>query len=344
MSGEVAFVVPGALDQRTGGYLYDRHMVEGMRALGREVGVHELPGRFPDADDATHRFAATAPAAVRVVDGLALPAFADCVAELARPWVALVHHPLCLETGLAAEDAERLRALESGLLTQADRVLVTSRHTQGDVEALGIAPARIGVVAPGTRKPAAAPRAREAPPRRLLAVASLTARKGFPVLIEALGAVADQDWTLRIVGSAERDPTEARHVQRALEGAGIAPRTQLLGELEGAALDDAYRDADLFVLAPWHEGYGMVFAEALAHGLPVVGTSAGAVHDTVPPSAGVLVEPGDAQALADALREMFEDRALYDLLARGACSAGATLPDWPASVGQFANVLDRVMR
>ena len=79
------FVVPGQIDQRTGGYIYDRRIVQGLRALGWTVQVHELAGRFPQADELAHASAAAvietiSPGAVLVIDGLALPALSGCAA------------------------------------------------------------------------------------------------------------------------------------------------------------------------------------------------------------------------------------------------------------------------
>jgi glycosyltransferase involved in cell wall biosynthesis len=96
------------------------------------------------------------------------------------------------------------------------------------------------------------------------------------------------------------------------------------------------------VLPSFHEGYGMVFAEAMAHGMPIVAARAGAVPDTVPDSAGLLVPPGDAAALAAALRRIIGDHGLRRRLAAGAREAGAALPDWPQSVAAWAAALDRL--
>src|SRR5262245_38723304 len=134
------FVVPGPLDQRTGGYIYDRRIVEGLRALGWSIQVHELAGCFPQTGEiaraaAVQAIAQLPPQALPVVDGLALPAFADVIDRLPRPWVALIHHPLALETGLARAEASALAALERRLLARAGRVIVTSRGTRRDVAA-----------------------------------------------------------------------------------------------------------------------------------------------------------------------------------------------------------------
>jgi len=91
---------------------------------------------------------------------------------------------------------------------------------------------------------------------------------------------------------------------------------------------------------PWFEGYGMAFAEAIAHGLPVVGTRAGAIPDTVPADAGVLVPPDDVEALAAALRRLIEDPRERGRLAAGA--RAATFPTWQEQAARFAAVLDRL--
>lgn len=341
---QVHFVVPGALDQRTGGYLYDRRIVEGLRAQGTAVTVHELAGRFPFVDDAAREAAAAAlPAigeALPVIDGLALPAFADLTDRLPGRWVALVHHPLALESGLAEDQVAAFGRLEQGLLPLATRVIVTSPHTQADVAAYGVPAARIGVVLPGT-DPAPLARGSGGPGVALLCVASLTPRKGHLVLLEALAGLLDLEWHLTCVGSLDRDPQTAQAIGAAIARLGVDDRVSLVGEQDEAGLAPLYDRADLFVLASYHEGYGMVLAEALARGLPIVATKAGAIPGTVPPSAGMLVEPGDCAAFAGALRQIMSEPSLRDLLCAGAASERERLPGWADAVRAFSAELDR---
>jgi glycosyltransferase involved in cell wall biosynthesis len=350
VSGPLHWIVPGRIDQVTGGYLYDRMIVEGLRARGHEVRVHELPGSYPLADGPTMRraeaVAAGLPDGARVViDGLALPGLAGIAAGALRRLrtVALVHHPLFLETGLTAAAAAVLRRVELDLLARMDRILCTSPCTAGVLRDLGLPADRIATVIPGTA-PAGRPACRgtEAPDRalRLLCVATVTARKGHAVLVEALSRLGRTDWRLCCVGSLTRDPESVAGLRAAIDAAGLGGRIELAGEQPPESLGRHYREADLFVLASWYEGYGMAFAEALAHGLPVIGTTAGAIPSTVPADAGLLVAPGDAAALADAIATLLADRDRLAALRAGAVRAGAALPDWPTQAARFAAALE----
>jgi glycosyltransferase involved in cell wall biosynthesis len=271
-----------------------------------------------------------------VIDGLALPAFRD---NLPRPWVALVHHPLALEAGLEAADAARLADVERRMLAAAARVIVTSPQTRRDLAAYDVVDARVGDVLPGT-EPAALARGSGGPDVALLCVASLTPRKGHLVLLEALAGLRDLPWRLTCVGSPERDPAMARAIGAAIERHGLSARVRLIGEQSEAGLRPFYDTADLFVLASHHEGYGMVLAEALARGLPIVATSAGAISDTVPAAAGILVPPGDPAALAAALRRMLTEPGLRRDLAAGARAARERLPSWADAAQAFAAELE----
>jgi hypothetical protein len=151
------FVLAGDGQARTGGDGYDRRIVAGLRALGWQVGALPLAGAWPRPDAAARSAAQAAidtlpDGSLVVADGLAFGALPELAARHAARlrWVALVHHPLHLETGLEAATAARLRADEARALRSARRVVVTSRRTAGDVAALGVPPARIAVVEPGT--------------------------------------------------------------------------------------------------------------------------------------------------------------------------------------------------
>ena len=156
----IAFLVPGALDQLTGGYLFDRHVVEGLRASGRAVDAIELAGQFPEPDAAALVAASQALArlpdgTVTVIDGLALLAVADCLEREAKRLriVAFVHHPLADETGLSERERHRIATLEARLLKLVRGVLAPSESTARLVAAYGVPRARIAVTPPGTAKP-----------------------------------------------------------------------------------------------------------------------------------------------------------------------------------------------
>jgi glycosyltransferase involved in cell wall biosynthesis len=340
MRAPLHVVVPGPLDQRSGGYIYDRRIVEGLLALGWEVEVHELAGAFPDVDEVARRtaaavLAAIAPPGLCVIDGLALPAFTGLEERLPQPWVALVHHPLALETGLAPAAAQALAEIERRLLSGAARVIVTSAGTRRDLAAYDLDDRRIGVVLPGT-DPAPLAKGSGGPCLALLCVASLTPRKGHLVLLEALHELAGLDWRLICVGSGARDPGCAQEIALARDRLGLRARVELVGERAEAEIGPYYDQADLFVLASYHEGYGMALAEALARGLPVISTTAGAIPGTVPDDAGLLVAPGDPRALAVALRRVMTDPALRAGLIAGARAARARLPAWDDAARAFA--------
>jgi glycosyltransferase involved in cell wall biosynthesis len=348
----LAFLVPGPLDQLTGGYLFDRRIVAGLRVAGRDVAVGELAGAFPAADDLARAsfaaFLAGLPdGADATVDGLALAGGEECLPrEAARlRLVAFVHHPLAQETGLSAAEAARFAALERRLLPLLRGAICPSAETSQALVRYGVAPPRVAIVPPGTTKPdpPLAPRSGSNGPLQLLCVATVTPRKGHLVLIEALASLGDCDWRLLCLGSVTRDPAAAAALSAAIARHRLEGRVTLAGEWPPERLSAAYAAADVFVLPSFHEGYGMAFAEALAHGVPIVGTAAGAIVETVPQDAGILVAPGDAPALASALRQIVSDGELRQRLAAGAARAGAALPDWGTTVRRWAGAFDRLV-
>jgi glycosyltransferase involved in cell wall biosynthesis len=162
------------------------------------------------------------------------------------------------------------------------------------------------------------------------------------VLVEALARVRDLDWSLTCIGSLDRDPATARSVRSKISATGLGRRITLAGECPPQRVARAYREADAFVLPSFHEGYGMVFAEAMAHGLPVIATTAGAIPETVPHQAGLLVPPSDSQALARALRRVIVEPAFAARLAAGSRAEGARLPGWAQATEAWETAFDRL--
>jgi glycosyltransferase involved in cell wall biosynthesis len=280
-----------------------------------------------------------------VIDGLALPDLEQAVMAHWRRLrlVALVHHPLAEETGLSRAAAERLMRREAVALQRFRGVVCPSARTGAAVAAYGIPPDRIVVIPPGTATPDRPSRSRRGAVRSFLCVASVIPRKGHRVLVAALARLRDLDWQMLCIGSLDRDPRTSRSIRQLISAARLRRRITLAGEQPPRMVMRAYRAADCFVLPSLHEGYGMAFAEAMAQGLPIIATAAGAIPETVPREAGLLVRPGDAAALARALRRVIAEPALAIRLAAGSRAAGARLPDWRRAAERWGQLLESAL-
>lgn len=341
------FAIPGDLASLTGGYAYDREVIARAPAFGVEIAHLPLPQGFPapSADDLreTERLLrGVDPDAALVIDGLAFGAFThDLLRALPPKTVALVHHPLALETGLSAPEAQRLAASERRALSHAVQVIVTSPSTKQTLVAdYGVAASHITVAIPGVAR---APRARgsQGTPH-MLAVGSVTPRKGHDVLVDALIGMTALDWRLTIAGSLAWAPDHARMVAAKVEAAGLSGRVSLAGEVDDAALQALYSSADIFVMPSLHEGYGMALGEAMVRGLPIIATTGGAAAETLPAGAAVKVAPGDAVALRDALSRLICDDRLRTQFASAAWEAGQALPSWDDTARIVAGVLAHI--
>ncbi len=344
-AGHLVLAFPGDLDTRTGGYLYDWRLAVELEARGWRVERLSLAASFPfptTADlDAAGKLLARLPDRTTVlIDGLAFGAMPDAVAAAAPRLnvVALIHHPLCLETGLAAASAAALKRSERAALARVRAVVCTSPSTADTLSGLlGVPRSRIVVALPGT-DPAPPATGSTDGRLRLLCVGTVTPRKGQRLLVEALAGV-DGDWELTIGGSLERDPAEVGHLRAAISAFGLDERVHLAGELSEGDLAAYYDAADLFVSASLYEGYGMAVAEAVARGLPIVAVAGGAVPDTVPPGAGLLVPPGDVPALRRALGLCMRDHAVREGLRQCALAARERLPSWSGTAVQVERAL-----
>ncbi len=342
-----AFAIPGELATPTGGYLYARKILP-LLAERLTVEICPLPAAFPlpsdsELEEVARALAAhDAPGTVFFIDGLAYGALPlSAIEALKQPVVALVHHPLGLEEGLSPSEKGLLLKREKEALGLARHIVVPSHGTAGELMRLfHLPPHKITVAEPGILRGKRAEGASAAEPPHIVSVGSLTPRKGFPVLIDALNEVRDLPWRATIAGSPDLSPETAALVQRKLSDYGFDDRVQLAGHIDETRLSALYASADLFALASLYEGYGIAFAEAMAHGLPVVASGEGAVRDTVPISAGFVCATGDVTSFAEALRALLSNPALRREKAEGAWRQGQTLPDWTRTANTIAQALE----
>ena len=347
MVSRVAFAVPGDLATLTGGYGYDRRIIAELQAFGWRVDVLSLGDGFPRPSAEQRAFALSRLLSLPedvpvVVDGLALGVLPEEAEKIARraPLVALVHHPLALETGLSPVDVDKLFESERTALAAASAVVVTSPSTGKCLSEDYDVPAdNITVARPGTDRGAPAKGSTDGTVR-LLSVGAVVPRKGFDVLIAALAPIAQLPWRLTIAGDLVRDETTVTSLFGDIARHELTDRVEMLGAVPQEQVSALYSAADIFVLASHFEGYGMAYAEAMAHGLPIIGTTGGATVDTVPPNAGVLVDPGNVKALTRALRMLIEDEKARRWFAQGALAASADLPTWQDTAQLFADVLE----
>jgi len=339
-----SFAIPGDLTLPTGGYAYARRILPRLSAHGVRVRHLALPGGFPFPDEAALAAADAALTAipageVALIDGLAYGALPQSViARMAAPIVALVHHPLGLETGLTPQDSARLIETEGRALSFARRVVATSETTANTLQQdFGVPAERLSVAVPGTERAERTSGGGAVP--HLLGVGAVVPRKGFDVLVDALAMLADRPWRCTIAGSLDRDPVTAEALRAQIRRAGLEDRINLTGALQPHALDALYTSADVFVLPSRYEGYGMAFTEAMARGLPIIAAAAGAVPATVPRAAGLLVPPDDAPALAEALRALLDDQGLRRRLSDGAYAHAQSLPGWDDTAKHVADAI-----
>jgi glycosyltransferase involved in cell wall biosynthesis len=354
---DVHVVVPEGIDdpaRPSGGNTYDRRVCDGLAELGWAVHEHPVADAFPrlgpDGRAAlAHTIRRIPDGAVVLIDGLIASAAPDVLvpeAERLRQ-VVLVHMPLGHRPPPNG-NGHAARASERAVLDAAAAIVTTSAWSRRRLgELYGLAADRIHVAEPGV-DPAGLAAGSDAGDA-LLCVAAVTRDKGHEVLLEALSTATDLDWRCACVGSLDREPWFADGVRRRAWDAGLADRVNFPGTQTGPELDRAYAAADLLVHASHAETYGMVVTEALARGVPVVAADVGGVTEALGPTAdgtrpGLLVPPGDPEALADALRAWLRDAELRDRLRTAARERRESLRDWAATASALAGVLAEAAR
>ena len=344
-------VVPEGVDdpaRPSGGNTYDRRVCRELGGIGWAVHEHAVPGAWPRPGEmgevGLERAVRRIPdGAVVLFDGLVASGAPEALVPHARRLrqVVLVHMPLGHSPPHGEADA--VRAREREVLAAAAGVVTTSAWTRRRLaELYGLSAERMHVAEPGVDQARVVPGT--AAGESLLCVATLTRDKAHDVLLDALAMAPDLSWQCDCVGSLVRDPAFAHGLRRRARERGLGDRVRFPGALSGHELDRAYAAADLLVLASHAETYGMVVAEALSHGVPVLATAVGGVTEALgyaPDGTrpGLLVPPGDPTALGAALRAWLEDAELRERLRLAARARRATLRPWAVTASDVARVL-----
>jgi glycosyltransferase involved in cell wall biosynthesis len=341
-------VVPEGIDdpaRPSGGNVYDRRICLGLAGLGWTVHERQVAGAWPAPDaDARARLeqvlADIPDDAMVLIDGLIASTVPEVLAGAAPRLrvVVLVHMPLGSGT---ATDAVRVG--ERAALRAAAAVVTTSQWTrQWLISSYALPHTTVHAVPPGVSTGELV--TGTAAGGELLCVAAVTPGKGHDVLLEALTTLTDLPWRCTCVGSAQVATAFAGEMHDRATRDGLAERVSFRGALVGEDLDHAFAAADVLVLPSRAETYAMVVTEALARGLPIIASDVGGVPESLGETVGygqpgLLVAPGDADALAGGLRRWLVDAALRQRLRDAARHRRGSLTDWSVTAEQLSWVL-----
>jgi glycosyltransferase involved in cell wall biosynthesis len=332
----VGLVLYGDLDGQSGGFRYDRRLIEELRAAGDTVEVVDLPWRsYPrgllDNLSPSVRRRLEGNFDVVLQDELAHPSLLRANRRLSTPIVSVVHH-------LRADEGGRLaplyRAVERRYLDTVDAAICNSEATREAAAANGSLPRERTLVAPpaGDRfapsvtDEAIADRA-SSDPLDVVFLGNIAPRKGLDTLVGGLARV-DAPWRLTVVGRAT-DASYRSGVDRQVVDAGCADRVRFTGRLSDADLADVLRSGHLLAIPSRHEGFGIAYLEGMAFGLPALATTAGGAADIVTHGEnGFLVDPDDTEAVATAVSSVASDRDRLARMGRAARRRFDAHPGW----------------
>ncbi len=352
----LGLMVYGSLETVSGGYLYDRKLVEHLRRHADEVEIISVPWR-PYGRGLLDNLCPTllarlsrTPFQLLLQDELAHPSLFRLNQRLRRrvsyPLVAIVHHLRCCEARPAWQNF-LYRQVERQYLSSLDGFICNSHTTRAEVEAI-VGNSRPAVVAPpggdnlpgGVSREEVLIRTGARGPFRIIFVGNLIPRKGLHTLLQALATLPPQDWLLTVVGGPELDPPYARAIHDQIAALGLTGQVSLLGTLASRELADQLRRSHLLAVPSSYEGFGIVYLEAMRFGLPVIAGAAGGPKEIVSQGVnGFLVDPGDTAALARCLSSLMQNRDLLVRLSLAALASSASQPTWEGSAARVREFL-----
>ena len=357
----VCLVIYGSIDTLTGGYLYDRQVVEHLRHNGHSVhllSLLERPYPLRLSDNLNNRLIARVceiKPDLLLQDELCHPSlFAvnrRLKTHLSLPLVSVVHHLSCEETRTCVLNAI-MRWIEERYLDTVDGFVFNSQTTRHSVLQMSRS-IRPHVVAPpgGDRlsglltKLSAQTQLARGGPLRLLYVGLVIRRKGLLPLIEALSRVPAHKWQLDVVGSLKREPRYVRQCRQKTTERGLAAHIRFWDQVGDRDLAELMAAAHLLCMPFAYEGFGITTLEALKCGVPVIGSTAGATHELVRHgSNGLLFDPDDISGVVETLEQLYVDREQLRAMSSAAYKKAQRMPSWQASMQQVEAFLVRMAR
>jgi glycosyltransferase involved in cell wall biosynthesis len=342
MNGRFYYFYSTDYEQKTGGWVYNRHLHAWLQEQRADITVRTVPVAFPEPStqavaDVAGIFGGIEPGAVLILDHIYACMFAAVLR--ARPFriVSIFHHSLAEEHN----DPQRFRSIEQGAVDLSDALIVTSAETRDYVARHYRAAAKIIVAPPGIdRQPES--EAHASGSWNILSVGAVIPRKRYEFAIEALAGLKAHDWSLTIVGNTERYRDYVLGLDDMLRSEGLKDRVLLAGELPEAELQALWRKTHLYIASSFYEGYGMAIAEAMTRAIPVVSTTSGAVASWAGEGA-TLVAPDSPQLMTDAVAAIVSDAGRYREVRERAARLGHSLATWDETFAVVGGQLPRLL-
>jgi glycosyltransferase involved in cell wall biosynthesis len=355
---KIGLVIYGSLETLSGGYLYDRMLVEYLRNRGDTVEVISLPSRNYAAHLADNlRFRLPAGLDLVVEDELNHASLLGANRRLhaaapggGYPVVSLVHHLRSSEQRPAWQNL-LYRQIERRYLQSVDGFIFNSQTTRDVVHALtGEGKPHVVAYPPTDRLGDGLPaelvrsRAGEPAPLRIVFLGSLIPRKGLHTLLDALRQLQPGLWTLDVVGPLTADPAYAGVMQEKVEVSGLTASVNFRGPLESEALSEQLAHSQVLAVPSSYEGFGIVYLEGMAFGLPAIGSLTGAAAEIITDGAdGYLVPPDDPAILAARLSTLASDRPLLERLSLNALARYRRQPKWEQTAARVRDFLETMI-
>jgi len=344
---KLGLLIYGSLDTLSGGYLYDRKLVEYLRDQGDTVEIISLPWRNYAAH-LTDNFHFRLPPDLDLLiqDELNHPSLLSANTQpRTYPVISLVHHLRCSEQR-PAWDNRFYRLIEKRYLKSVDGFIFNSQTTKRVVNSL-IESSKSEVVAyPPTdrfKQPITEDivivRAKEPGPLRILFLGNVIKRKGLHTLLEAI-RFQTSDFRLDVVGGMTAEPKYVRAMHEKVSVFGLRSSVYFYGPLDNEDLIAKLKSAHILAVPSSYEGFGIVYLEGMAFGLPAIGTSAGAASEIISDGAtGFLIPPDDAKTLAERLSILANDRDLLASMSVNALKRYRQQPTWDETAGNIREFL-----
>lgn len=353
----IGLVVYGSLDIVSGGYLYDRKLVEYLRSCGDQVEIISLrASSYPSHLLDNLSFRLPADLNILIEDELVHPStllanrrsLADS-SRRAYPIISLVHNLHSSERRAAWLNAIYAK-IEREHLKSAEGYIFNSDATRSSVMRLVPDQKPYVTASPGGDRlgtlGAEEVRRRVSVsglgPLRLLFLANVTPLKGLHVVLDALSQLPRNSCTLEVAGSLNVDTAYARRMTA--QAAAMTLQVHFHGVLGDRPLVDLLKRTDVHVLPSFHEGFGIAYLEGMAFGVPAIGTTAGAIPQLISHGVnGYMIAPGDATALADALRTLMIDRDLLLRMSLNALDSFRRHATWEQSAAKVREFLAQIL-